>query len=1053
MAMSQHPLSQAGTSTACQPADGCDRVQRCGRLPAFLRVGCFAGLAVLLAAGCANFVETRTIDHFMQALQEGDIDGVRHLASDSFEEKALRRTESLDDMKILQLPTGETTVVEVEDVSEDEKKVTVQAGESTRKLLYKLVRKPGSSEWVVDDIYMRQKRKGLQTSRSVSEQMDLLLSVREFLDAWDTGRRERVLGVTTEGLRTELDQLTNGQISWLSQRIVNQKNRSQKLKPEAQLDGDAAVVRLPRATGEMILSFRLNDGAWLVDDVAVEARETSEHIPSLRKTAAVLARATTFLRAFHSQDHKQLAAVCTDSLFKRSLAPADLNDVPLPPADAMDQDFQVTLADHRADVMVNGKQHVVTISMDRGNEDPAPGTTPDYRIEEVTLYELTSRQQMRLSALFTGRAIMQIAAQSLARGDLPMLQKISTADLNQRVWRKLEDRAPDGQIHAQLRVTDLPLARFVPRSAVPLRTEFLGDVTKYHMEAADGRQLVYILRDRSGDVRVDDILLTALDDGQTEADSPGGTATAEPSTAGELSLKAALQVLIPVRFVMKGLEQNDIPMIGRYTSADFNRLVWSQVRRIPAAGPRAVPYLRRELQDVRVLSSDESAVVALGSLTSGARVSIKKEQGNFVVDDILLTSGAQPEQQARLKSRLVDEMSWGGTLSGPTSDVQLVGQTTEQQGPFSGQRRTGDSRSPAAGQVTSADYTFIPQQHETPAASPRNTSPRSTVPRYTPGSDSLPPQDRSPHSPSSVHRPAGFLEPAADAFTPPPGVSPPALLPHSGHSMHIRPAPRPIDSREQLPRVDRSRFGSPAADTGYQGDRDSREVDRAGLGESSRSLESTGRRENSRASSRYAELDAGLETDVNPYDARGIDRDGAAEPAEEPLNGGPEETPAERLMRLRREAVERPQQFHSADVELEPRSARDRAAGIPPRRKPASPLAGLPPQASRYGSQLPYRTGIDALEEEMSEQEVRYTAELSAGSAPGSSAGAARRYTLLSPSSSRSGRMPSSSRDDSSLDDSDSGEDEAELSGSASRNSTITPYRRSVQSRATGSVR
>ena len=266
--------------------------------------------------------------------------------------------------------------------------------------------------------------------------------------------------------------------------------------------------------------------------------------------------------------------------------------------------------------------------------------------------------------------------------------------------------------------------------------------------------------------------------------------------------------------------------------------------------------------------------------------------------------------------------------------------------------------------------------------------------------------------------------------------------------MHIRPAPRPIDSREELPRPDRSRFVSPAADTGYPADRDPRERERAGLGDSSGLLESTGRRENSRTTSRYAELDAGLETDVNGYDARDIDRDGTAEPAEETRDGGPEETPAERLMRLRREAVERPQQFHTSDVELEPRSARDRAAGISPRRKSASRLAGLPPQASRYGSQLPYRTGIDSLEEEMSEQEVRYTAELSAGSAPASGAGAARRYTLLSPSNSGSGRLPSASRDDS-----DSGEDEAELSDSASRNTTITPYRRSVQSRATGSVR
>src|SRR5690606_16859818 len=121
-----------------------------------------------------------------------------------------RQAESLDDLKILNLPKGKVSVASIEDVSPSEKKVTVEVGETKKQVLYKLTRKPGSRKWLVDDIYLKQRKAGEDKTitKSVTETMDLLLTVREFLDSWETGDREDVLSVTTPELQELLAALS-----------------------------------------------------------------------------------------------------------------------------------------------------------------------------------------------------------------------------------------------------------------------------------------------------------------------------------------------------------------------------------------------------------------------------------------------------------------------------------------------------------------------------------------------------------------------------------------------------------------------------------------------------------------------------------------------------------------------------------------------------------------------------------------------------------------------------------------------------------------------------
>ncbi len=150
------------------------------------------------AAGCAHLVETQAINHFTAALEKGDIEKVKDASSDRFDDVALRRKDSLDAMKILQLhPEEKVTIVKVEDVSDTEKKVVASQGKSHRKLMYKLVRDKKSGKWVVDDVIIRQKHGDVAATKSVTEQMNLLLVVQDFLVAWHEGKKDAVLAVST----------------------------------------------------------------------------------------------------------------------------------------------------------------------------------------------------------------------------------------------------------------------------------------------------------------------------------------------------------------------------------------------------------------------------------------------------------------------------------------------------------------------------------------------------------------------------------------------------------------------------------------------------------------------------------------------------------------------------------------------------------------------------------------------------------------------------------------------------------------------------------------
>ncbi len=592
--------------------------------------------------GCGHMMESKAINQFTQALEAKDYELLRSATSGQFEERALRTTEALDDFKILNLPKGETTVVEVQDSSETEKLVTVTAGSMKKKLFYKLVKNAEAGEWVVDDVYVRQRKDGVKVDKSVAEQMDLLLNVREFLTVWDQGTRDEVLGVTTPELASVLAELPPMHLSRLCKSVVSEHVNDERHHPRAQLDNDVAVVTLPRKTGKMILSFKLMDGSWRVSDVAVESKQDQDHIPSVMKTATVVRAAAQFLEAYNAGDKDRLKSVAHPKFYEGSLLPGDLSTVSLPDQFISKGRYHVKMEGTQADFVIEEPNQVVKIGLSRDvSQDPLDKKTV-YLIDDVTIYPNAaaggSLQEMRLSMVFTGHAVLQLFRESLADGNLPLLRKTSTQDFNSRVWQRIEEDA---------------LAEFTPRLMTnqveeTFGAEYDGAICKITVRQM-GVPVTYVLRDRKGQVAVDDVL---IDQSEEVA-----------------SMKDTMELMIPLRIFREALAKSDMDTLQRHSSADFNRMIWRQADDVPSAGQVAVRHLLAPLNKVEHLPEGKS-LITLGDASFGCSVLLVTEHDEKVVDDIVLVAGLQPELRARLKTKMREQLALGGPA--PETNPQIM---------------------------------------------------------------------------------------------------------------------------------------------------------------------------------------------------------------------------------------------------------------------------------------------------------------------------------------------------------------------------------------------
>jgi len=607
----------------------------------------FSGAVIVCAAvGCAHFVEMQAIDHFTTALQKDDLDNLKASSSDSFDNKALRRDkDSLAALKNLPLhPDEKVTIVKVEDVSNTTKKVVVTTEKTHRKMQYNLVRDEKSSKWVVDDIILRQKSKDVTAAKSVTEQMDLLLAVQDFLIAWNKGKREDVQGVITPTFAKLLGDLPSAHLERLTKKIAGEKLRPHEFHPEATIDGNDAIVKLQRAKGVLILTMKNTKKGWKIADVAIESRKDKDQMTSARRTATVIHTVVKFLKAYQADDKKLLQTVTASRLYDKCLKVSDLKTVPLPTADSLGDKDVVKTHDKGGDYVIQRGDTTLKISLLSPSAATDDASTVAFTVDDVTFYD--AKEERRLSAVFTAQVKMQLFMNALLKGNLLLVRENSTKDLNYKVWTKL------GSVTlAEILPSEIELA-----APVISGTDYHGAVTHIYVHQGS-RELTYVMRDYSGDVTVDDILMPVMD---------------RPA-----SMKETMQAMLPIRLLATALRDaagasqtnaRQFEMLRAVTSNDFNRVIWSQISQIPEAAFAALPRLDMALSTIADTSTGQNVV--LGDERFGAKIELVRERDTLLIDRVWMLGGAQAETSElkhTLRTQLVRRGSPRGFVGDPMS--------------------------------------------------------------------------------------------------------------------------------------------------------------------------------------------------------------------------------------------------------------------------------------------------------------------------------------------------------------------------------------------------
>ncbi len=616
-----------------------------------LRTSPLTLIALILAtAGCANFETSRAIDDFAQSLAEADTEGLKERSTERFRHQVLRLPEAQDDLRVLNLPDGPVKIVRIDDVSEDTKHATVEVGdnEKTVETLEYHLKRTDSGDWVVDDVFITQEGRGRNgpVTKSVTEQMNLLLSVREFVAAWGEGQREDVLQAATGEFREILEELPPAYLQQLTSRIVKDA-RGRSTRPEARITDEHALVMLSRGRGKVILQMDFEDERWRVSDVAMESAE-GEALPSARESALALQATAGFLNSYAAVDRDQLARLCSERFFKNSLASADLSTVPIPSIGLLASRYELLYhrdttdqKTDRADVVIPQGNLSYMVSLVRGQTTGLDASTGDYLVDEVTLYESETGQAKRVSSLFTAHAVVELFAQAVSERDRGMLTALSTSDLNQRAWSRVNDVV----------LSTVPIQEMEPVAPRVVASVFQGPVAEITVTQGT-RALTYILRSSGGRMLVDDVLLPVADRSN--------------------SLKSNLEVMLPLYSFALGAHSHDMELLRKNSGTGLDRIVWAHTDSVPDIGFPLVEHLTMPLRTIRTLG--DQSVVELSDGRRVTRVTLMREGPHYVVQDVSFVYGDGPQDQAQLLKTMRDVLAArnthaGGAIEAPRGEV------------------------------------------------------------------------------------------------------------------------------------------------------------------------------------------------------------------------------------------------------------------------------------------------------------------------------------------------------------------------------------------------
>ncbi|MDG2129346.1 MAG: hypothetical protein P8K08_15210 [Fuerstiella sp.] len=615
-------------------------------------------LTVLLSAvfctGCAqsllnqSLMEQRVIERFAEALNEENEPALRRITSTRFEEKALQSEDVLSDLQVLPLPKNDLTVVEVTNLKNGGRQV-IAKGESGGKYQFHLVNDPKKHYWVVDDIMVRQLNKSTRVTKSTIEVMDLLITLRQFLTVWESGERHEILAMTSADLTDSLQQLPDEWLQALTARIASTYEEGMARRPEANLNENDAVVKLPAKNGHLLIKLVRNSDDWLVDDVEAHNHREKNHTGSVRRQADAVNAVNTFLTAYGAENHDSLQRLTTNTFYSDSLKLADLSIIQLPSPTNVPDEFDIRAYEDKLTVMIPAGREIVRLDLEeRQSEfteaDIAAGigsvsaeNEPRFLIRDVTLYERATRRQKSLSSVFTAPTRASFFLKALSERDHESVSQLSSAEFSRATWQRLPP-----EILSTLSIPD-----FYDESLSLTDSHTVAHRTELEFTTGGGLLLSCRMVSENGVLKVDDI---QYPDGQGQV----------------TSLRTRLELAAPLVEFATAWNQGDMQLLQKSCSSDFNRLVWSNLEGVPTQFPTLAAQLRQPVQDTRV--TQERATVQLGSPgRTVVSVSLIVEHDYWVVDEIRLSrnTGVQVGVRETLRGQIAARL-----LNGSYSTVQ-----------------------------------------------------------------------------------------------------------------------------------------------------------------------------------------------------------------------------------------------------------------------------------------------------------------------------------------------------------------------------------------------
>ena len=574
----------------------------------------FLSALMILLCGCntslfnSTAMEARVVQQFADAVTEENESALRLITSTRFEEKAMSSDDALTDLRVVNLPTGELSVVEVDESEKDLRKVVVKE-EAGTKYQIQLVRDQDKGYWVVDDIITRQNNRGTRVARSTLEVMDLMMTLRQFLDVWKDGSRDEILTMTSPELTEALSPLPDEWLTALTGRIASVYEDGMARKPEANLTDDSAVVKLPARNGHLLMKIVRSENGWLVDDVELHKRRDDGHPGSIQRQAHAINSVNAFLTAYRSRDRDVLKEVTDGELYESSLSSADLSLVRLADPSDVPAEFDIRAYEDRLTFMIPHDGEILRMDLrERTADEREDEAGTRFVVNEVILYNKSTQGQRSLSSVFTAPSRAAIFLKALEEGNHEMLRFMSTQEFSKGTWNRISPELLPGLHRPVFRTAGMEM----------VESQTLGSRTDLQFRDKQGKTITCRMTTHSSGLKVEDVQY--------------------PDSNGQvISLKTQLNLQIPVLEFVNAWQRGDFALLQKASSSEFNRLVWTHLDGVPNNYPAIVRQLSAPIEDAHV--TQERATVKLQNTSDGSTtVRLVMEHDYWVVDELTTES-------------------------------------------------------------------------------------------------------------------------------------------------------------------------------------------------------------------------------------------------------------------------------------------------------------------------------------------------------------------------------------------------------------------------------